>query len=123
MDPRVRHIISLINQDLMRELSVAEMARFVHLSPTQFRRMFKAETGLPPRQYIKRVKLEAAKKLLEHSYLRVKEIAYQVGFMDNSHFVRDFKHAYGMTPAQYRIQNLEPETLTARGADDTSKEL
>lgn len=81
--------------------------------------MFKAETGLPPRQYTKLVKLEAAKELLEHSYLRVKQIAYRVGFMDNSHFVRDFKNAYGVTPAQYRIQNLKPETLLERGADET----
>lgn len=112
MDPRVRRVISLINQDITRELPVTEMARHVNLSPTQFRRMFKAETGLPPAQYFKRAKLEAAKELLEHSYLRVKEIGHKVGLEDESHFVRDFKRAYGLTPAQHRMRNFEPETLT-----------
>lgn len=109
MDPRVRRVIKLVNMDITRELSVAEMARHVNLSPTQFRRMFKAETGLPPAQYFKRVRLDAAKELLEHSYLRVKEIVFRVGLRDESHFVRDFKKAYGLTPLQHRMRNGEPE--------------
>jgi hypothetical protein len=46
--------------------------------------------------------MERAKFLLESSFLSVKEIAYQVGLNDESHFVRDFKSTYGYSPALYR---------------------
>jgi hypothetical protein len=46
--------------------------------------------------------MERAKGLLESSFLSVKEIAYQVGLNDESHFVRDFKSTYGYSPALYR---------------------
>lgn len=114
MDPRVRGVINLINGDITRELSVAEMARHANLSPTQFRRMFKAETGLPPGQYFKKVRLDAARELLEHSNLRVKEIVFKVGLKDESHFVRDFKKAYGLTPRKHRMLIGESESSETR---------
>lgn len=46
--------------------------------------------------------MERAKHLLESSFLSVKEIAFQVGLNDESHFVRDFKSTYGFSPALYR---------------------
>ena len=46
--------------------------------------------------------MERAKNLLESSFLSVKEIAFQVGLNDESHFVRDFKSTYGYSPALYR---------------------
>lgn len=46
--------------------------------------------------------MERARDLLESSFLSVKEIAYQVGLNDESHFVRDFKSTYGFSPALYR---------------------
>ena len=46
--------------------------------------------------------MERAKNLLESSFLSVKEIAFQVGLNDESHFVRDFKSTYGFSPALYR---------------------
>ena len=48
--------------------------------------------------------MERAKDLLESSFLSVKEIAFQVGLNDESHFVRDFKSTYGYSPALYRSQ-------------------
>jgi AraC-like DNA-binding protein len=48
--------------------------------------------------------LEKAKYLLESSFLSVKEITYRVGINDESHFVRDFKKAYGNAPRQHRTK-------------------
>lgn len=57
---------------------------------------------MPPIRYLRLLRMERAKNLLESSFLSVKEIAYQVGLNDESHFVRDFKSTYGYSPAHYR---------------------
>lgn len=59
--------------------------------------------------------MERAKDLLESSFLSVKEIAYQVGLNDESHFVRDFKSTYGFSPALYRSHFKSNGTETHNG--------
>ena len=59
---------------------------------------------MPPIKYLRLLRMERAKGLLESSFLSVKEIAFQVGLNDESHFVRDFKSTYGFSPAIYRLQ-------------------
>ena len=59
---------------------------------------------MPPIRYLRLLRMERAKNLLESSFLSVKEIAFQVGLNDESHFVRDFKTTYGYSPALYRAQ-------------------
>ncbi len=60
--------------------------------------------------------MERAKDLLESSFLSVKEIAFQVGLNDESHFVRDFKSTYGFSPALYRSQfNNKPALEAQKG--------
>ena len=46
--------------------------------------------------------MQRAKELLETTFLSVKEIRNNIGVNDHSHFIREFKKSYGMTPAQYR---------------------
>ena len=50
--------------------------------------------------------MEGATTLLLDTFLSVKEIIARVGFSDGSHFVRDFKRIYGVTPTEYRKQNV-----------------
>jgi Helix-turn-helix domain len=65
---------------------------------------------MSPIRYLKQLRMEKAKHLLETSFLSVKEITFRVGINDDSHFVRDFKKAYGKAPTQYRAQmNERPE--------------
>jgi hypothetical protein len=59
---------------------------------------------MPPIRFLRLLRMERAKDLLESSFLSVKEIAFQVGLNDESHFVRDFKSTYGYSPALYRSQ-------------------
>ena len=91
-----------MRDDVRGELSLAELAQSVNLSVWRLCHVFKADVGMPPIRYLRLLRMERAKNLLESSFLSVKEIAFQVGLNDESHFVRDFKSTYGFSPALYR---------------------
>lgn len=91
-----------MREDVRGELSLAEFAQSVNLSVWRLCHIFKSDVGMPPIRYLRLLRMERAKDLLESSFLSVKEIAYQVGLTDESHFVRDFKSTYGYSPALYR---------------------
>lgn len=102
MDKRVEKIIQMMREDVRGELSLSEFAQSVNLSVWRLCHIFKSDVGMPPMRYLRVLRMERAKDLLESSFLSVKEIAYRVGLNDESHFVRDFKSTYGSSPACYR---------------------
>ena len=102
MDKRVEKIIQMMREDVRGELSLGEFAQSVNLSVWRLCHIFKSDVGMPPIRYLRLLRMERAKDLLESSFLSVKEIAFQVGLNDESHFVRDFKSTYGFSPALYR---------------------
>ena len=94
----------MMRDDVRGELSLAEFAQSVNLSVWRLCHIFKSDVGMPPIRFLRQLRMERAKDLLESSFLSVKEIAFQVGLNDESHFVRDFKSTYGYSPALYRSQ-------------------
>ena len=106
MSERVQRIIELMHGDPSRTFSLGEMADSVNLSPPYFCYLFKSITGVPPAKYLKSLRLQQAATLLTSTSLSVKEIVRRVGCTDESHFVRDFKRRYGMTPSEYRNRSL-----------------
>jgi AraC-like DNA-binding protein len=104
----------MMREDVRGELSLTEFAQSVNLSVWRLCHIFKSDVGMPPIRYLRLLRMERAKGLLESSFLSVKEIAYQVGLNDESHFVRDFKSTYGYSPALYRSR------FRSNGAEDHS---
>lgn len=94
----------MMRDDVRGEVSLGEFAQSVNLSIWRLCHIFKSDVGMPPIKYLRLLRMERAKGLLESSFLSVKEIAFQVGLNDESHFVRDFKSTYGYSPAIYRAQ-------------------
>lgn len=102
MDCRTHRIIEYMESNLNHNLSLRGMAGVVGISPSRLRHLFKADTGMTPSQYLQALRMRQAKHLLESTWLRVKEVGNMVGVVGQSHFVRDFKRAYGLTPSSYR---------------------
>ncbi len=102
MDHRVQRVITQMKHNPRQGLPISKVAQSVNLSPSRFRFLFKAETGKSFAKYLKSVRLEKARELLDTSFLSVKQITTGAGFNDVSHFVRDFKQTYGVSPAVYR---------------------
>ena len=94
---------------LEREQSLEELARSVNLSASRLRHLFKEEMGVSLAQYLKTQRLEKAKHLLETTFLNLKEVMHRAGFTDRSHFMRDFRKAYGQPPLQYRAEHLRAQ--------------
>ena len=107
MDPRVQTAIALMANDLEHEVPLSELVRVVNLSPSHLQRLFKAELGMTTFRYMKLLRMERARYLLESSFLSVKEIMKTVGINNRSHFVKDFKKLYGQTPTQLRLRLLQ----------------
>jgi transcriptional regulator GlxA family with amidase domain len=106
MDARVEIALLLIREHYNNKLTLERISQEVNLTREHFSRLFKAETGLSPARYLKSLRLQKAKELVENTLMSVKEITYQVGINDESHFVRDFKLAYGLSPMQLRFKNI-----------------
>ena len=105
MDGRVERVVTLMNEDVARGLPVRKMAQAVNLSPTRFCHIFKNEMGVSPVRYLRTLRMRSAATLLRSTFLGIKEIMVKVGFKDDSHFVRDFKRLFGVTPTAYRKAN------------------
>lgn len=93
-----------MRNNLHREVSLSNLAQSVNLSVWRLSYIFKSEMGMSPIKYLRFLRMERARHLLETSFLNIKEVAYHVGLKDESHFVRDFKKAYGAAPTPYRMQ-------------------
>ncbi len=83
------------------ELTVAALAQAAGISEVWFRREFHACTGMAPREYIRRLRLEHARALIATAVYPISEIALRCGFDSISYFSAEFRRAYGMTPSQW----------------------
>jgi transcriptional regulator GlxA family with amidase domain len=108
VDRRIEVAIEIIQVELARKMTVAYLAKRVNLSPWHFCHLFKAETSVTPKQFVKSCRLGKARQLLAGSFLTVKEIASKVGFEDRSHFTRSFKESSGQPPTRYRSLAVVP---------------
>jgi AraC family transcriptional regulator, arabinose operon regulatory protein len=107
MDQRVQMVITLMENNLSRDVSFEEIAQNMNLSASRLRHLFKSETGKATAQYFKVLRMKRAKELIETTFLSMKQIMRHVGVKDKSHFARDFKKIYGLTPAQYRYKSAK----------------
>lgn len=98
---QLKMVIDLAQSQLGQGLSLDELASILNMSPFHFTRLFKNTTGVPPYQFILRLRLERAKRLIAMRQLSLMEIAQTVGFFDQSHFTNTFRRAFGMTPKAF----------------------
>ena len=91
-------------------LQVADLAA-ASLSKSQFNRKFQRMFATTPREYLLRVRINAACRLLEATDLTITAIALETGFFDHSHFTRIFRRIMNITPGAYR-QRHAPESTS-----------
>jgi transcriptional regulator GlxA family with amidase domain len=114
---RVSIVIDRVRADLAHAWTVSEMAAVIGVSDGQLRRLFMQHLGATPRQRLCGLRLEAAARLLADPSMRVKEVQVRVGIADASHFCRDFRDRFGVSPSEYRESLLHLQRTDSTDTD------
>lgn len=104
MNPKIRKVVRLMESSLDRKLSLDEIAEAAGLHQSRLNGLFKSEFNKPPLRHHKIMRLQRARDLLESTFWKVDQIRIAVGY-DHSHFFKDFKANFGLTPSQYRARH------------------
>jgi transcriptional regulator GlxA family with amidase domain len=99
---RVQVALQYARRNLSSKLSIGHLATIACLSPRQFGRLFRHETGLSPAKAIENLRLEAARFLIEQGRLPMETIALETGFGDRERMRRSFVRVYGQSPQAIR---------------------
>jgi len=99
---RIQTVLGYAREHLTSTLSVEQLADVARLSPRQFSRAFRAETGQSPAKAIENLRLEAARQMLERGRLTLDQIAEETGFSDRRRMREAFLRAFGQPPQVIR---------------------
>lgn len=99
---RVQNALVYAKENLSSALSIEQLADAAHLSPRQFSRTFRAETGRSPAKAVEQLRVEEARLMMEQTRHSMDEIARETGFSDPERMRRAFLRAFGMPPQAIR---------------------
>lgn len=91
-----------IETNFRNNLTIEEILKVVSVSKRSLMRRFKVSTNNTPIEYLQRVRVEAAKMILERESKTIQEIAYECGYSDSSAFSKVFKKIVGISPSLYK---------------------
>ena len=99
---KIKEPVEYINAHFDKDITVQCLAEIACLSISALERRFKKYLDKTPKQYVREVRLENARRLLLESQLSVSEVAYRSGFACHSYFSKHFKQMFGELPTAYR---------------------
>ncbi len=99
---RIQSALAYAKRNLATPLTVRQLAEAAHLSPRQFSRAFRAETGQSPAKAVENLRVEAARLMMEQSRHPIEIVARQTGFADRDRMRRAFLRAFGQPPQVMR---------------------
>jgi AraC family transcriptional regulator, arabinose operon regulatory protein len=105
---RIRAALQAIYQRGDQPLSLADLARSVHLHPAYFNHLFRNWVGMPPMKFLEQHRIRRAKELLSLTDRTVADIAAEVGYGDPLYFSRAFRRVTGAAPTEYRRGIQQP---------------
>lgn len=101
-EDRIQRALNFARQNLAHSLTIDTLAEAACLSPRQFTRLFRSETGTTPAKAVEALRVEAARLMLEQSRLPIEEIARKVGFANRERMRLAFGRLHGEVPRAIR---------------------
>lgn len=95
------HAKNYISENYEKEITLEEVSKAVAVTPQYFSRLFKKEMGENFIDYLTKIRIDMAKKLMKNSNLSIKEICFNVGYSDPNYFSSIFKKIEKMSPSVY----------------------
>ncbi len=103
-EERLSDVVERIRTDLDWPWTIPDMARLAALSPSQLHRIFKRRFGTSPINWLRRERINRARRLLADRALSIAEVGRRCGYADPYHFSRDFRRLCGLSPSPFRAQ-------------------
>lgn len=99
---KMQEAVTYIRRNYKKDLNMAMVSNYVSMNYSLFSIAFKNYTGVNFVNYLKKIRIEEAKKLLEETEMKVQEIGKAVGYENDKHFMKTFKSLCGVSPSEYR---------------------
>ena len=99
---KIHRVLAAMRERMDQELDLGRLAKEVQLSDSHFSRSFKKSTGFSPSQYLTRLRMEHARRLLRETAMPIVEVGLEVGYASPSHFAQVFRKEVGVLPSDYR---------------------
>ncbi|MFA6292460.1 MAG: AraC family transcriptional regulator [Victivallales bacterium] len=103
---RLKPVLGHMKRNLHLKTAVSKLAKLANLSPSRFHSVFREITGSGPMEHQKKLRLNAAFRLVMMTDDKLKSVAEKTGFCNEFHLSRDFKANYGKSPREYRRKEL-----------------
>lgn len=100
--PVIEPVLRYINENYAKDITLQKLSEIAYVHPIYLSKLFKEKTGVNFIDYLTRVRVEAARRLLGNLSLRIYDISEMVGYDSPKHFSKVFKEITGLTPKEYR---------------------
>ncbi|WP_160724979.1 response regulator transcription factor [Bacillus sp. USDA818B3_A] len=98
----IEQVLYYIEKTPLDQITLKDAAKCVHMNPSYLSHLFKQQLNIKFVEYITELRIEESKKLLQHTALRISEIAERAGYSDIAYFSNNFKRITGCSPSEYR---------------------
>lgn len=104
---KIKDVLLYMEEHIAKNLTMSNAAEFVSMSYSHFSKLFREHTGTTFPNYLLKIRMEKAKEYLKNPYIKINHIAQKVGYQNNPHhFSRDFCKYSGVSPTEYRQNQI-----------------
>jgi AraC-like DNA-binding protein len=115
-------VLAYLRDHYHEPITNQQLARLAHLSVRAFERKFRSSFHLTPQKYLRKLRMRMASRALVYTNQPLANVALDCGFVDQSHFSREFRRHFGRTPRDYRAHYSLGSDAAAPGTNPAAIE-